>query len=296
LCAGINEPPRPTRGRPRVPLNDAIFSAVFKVYSTVSGRRFSSDLRDAKDKGHIGFCPSYNSIFKVLEAEATSDVLQQLIIASAIPLKAMESHFSCDSSGFSGCRFDKWYDHKFRDIRIRRAWVKAHIMVGVHTNVITAVEIHGQDSSDNTMFQPLLKSTAANFNISEVSADLAYSSHASLQAVSDLNAMPLIPFKKNASAVSGGLWAKMFHYFNLKRDEFMARYHQRSNIESTFSMVKAKFGDSCRSKTDVAMRNEVLCKFLCHNICCLINAAYDLGVEPTLWAELPVAHKVALSG
>jgi transposase len=169
-------------------------------------------------------------------------------------------------------------------------------MTGTKTNVITAVEIHHRDANDGAQFQPLLATTAATFKINEVCADLAYSTHAILESVSELGATPLIPFKKNASAVSGGLWAKMFHYFHLKRDEFMARYHQRSNAESTFSMIKAKFGDSCRSKTDTAMRNEVLAKFLCHNICCLINAAYDMGAEPTLWAELPVAHKVALSG
>ena len=31
-------------------------------------------------------------------------------------------------------------------------------------------------------------------------------------------------------------------------------------------MVKAKFRDTSAAKTDVAMKNEVLCKFLCHNI------------------------------
>jgi hypothetical protein len=41
-------------------------------------------------------------------------------------------------------------------------------------------------------------------------------------------------------------------------------------------MVKAKFGDSVRSKTDTAMRNEVLAKILCHNICCLISAMYGI--------------------
>jgi transposase len=169
-------------------------------------------------------------------------------------------------------------------------------MTGTNTNVITAVEIHGKDSSDNTQFQPLLATTAANFHVSEVCADLAYSSHASLEAVAALNAMPLIPFKKNASAVSGGLWAKMLHYFHLKRDEFLARYHQRSNAESTFSMVKAKFGDSCRSKTDTAMKNEVLAKFLCHNICCLISTAYEMGINPTLWADMRVAQKVGQTG
>jgi hypothetical protein len=45
-------------------------------------------------------------------------------------------------------------------------------------------------------------------------------------------------------------------------------------------MIKAKFGDSLRSKTDVAMKNEVLCKILCHNICCLISAMYELGLKP----------------
>ncbi len=47
-------------------------------------------------------------------------------------------------------------------------------------------------------------------------------------------------------------------------------YHQRSNVESTFSTVKRKFGDYIRSKLETAMVNEDLRKFLCHNLCCLI--------------------------
>jgi hypothetical protein len=33
-----------------------------------------------------------------------------------------------------------------------------------------------------------------------------------------------------------------------------------------------------RSKTDRAMRNEALCKILCHNICCLIAAMEEFGI------------------
>lgn len=40
------------------------------------------------------------------------------------------------------------------------------------------------------------------------------------------------------------LWKKCFHYFSFKREEFLRHYHKRSNVESTFSMVKAKFGDA----------------------------------------------------
>ena len=54
-------------------------------------------------------------------------------------------------------------------------------------------------------------------------------------------------------ALAVGTWSKMFHYFQFRRDDFLAHYHKRSNVESTFSMMKHKFGDSLRSKTDVAI-------------------------------------------
>ena len=92
-----------------------------------------------------------------------------------------------------------------------------------------------------------------------------------------------IAFKSIHTGAGGGLWAKMFHYFNFNRDDFLDHYHKRSNVESTFSMVKAKFGDSLRSKTDVAQVNEALCKLLCHNICCLIQSAFELEIAATFW-------------
>ncbi len=92
-------------------------------------------------------------------------------------------------------------------------------------------------------------------------------------------------FKENATGAVGGVFRKSFHYFNLKRDEFLSHYHKRSNVESTFSMMKAKFGDSLRSRSDVAMVNETLCKVLCHNICFLIHAFYELGITATFWGK-----------
>ena len=68
-----------------------------------------------------------------------------------------------------------------------------------------------------------------------------------------------------------------------------------SNAETTFSMIKGKFGGSVRSKSPIAQVNEVLCKVLCHNICVLIQSIYELGIEPTFWAESLVAQKVTLN-
>ena len=87
----------------------------------------------------------------------------------------------------------------------------------------------------------------------------------------------------------------MWHFYNFNQEQFMAHYHKRSNVETTFSMIKAKFGTSVRAKTPIAQVNEVLCKVLCHNICVLIQSIYELGLEPTFWtfeAKEPVTPKV----
>jgi hypothetical protein len=31
------------------------------------------------------------------------------------------------------------------------------------------------------------------------------------------------------------------------------------------------------------MKNEVLAKILCHNICCVIQSQFELGIEPVFW-------------
>jgi hypothetical protein len=56
---------------------------------------------------------------------------------------------------------------------------------------------------------------------------------------------------------------------------------QMTSAESVFSMMKAKFGDHIRSKSEMGQVSEVLCKVLCHNVCVLIRAMHRLGIEPT---------------
>lgn len=295
LCQSIPEPPAsPEGGRPSLPQRDAIFSACFKVYSTVSGRRFACDLQDACDKGHIERAPSYTKIARVFESQETFDILKALVIRSALPLKAVETNFACDSSGFSGCRYDRWFDHKYGSPmkKVLRAWVKCHVMIGVKTNVVTAVEIHGQHANDGVQLPSLVETTAQQFKVNDVTADLAYSSHDNLLNVALCGGNAVIPFKHNASHGQGGMWSKMLAYFHIHREEFLKRYHLRSNVESTFSMIKRKFGDSVRSKTDVAMKNEVLAKLVCHNICCVNQEAHELGIDPGFATESSVVAKL----
>jgi len=64
------------------------------------------------------------------------------------------------------------------------------------------------------------------------------------------------------------------------RERFLEHYYQWSNAETAFSQIKGKFGDSLRSKSDTGQINETLCKVLCHNLCMLVGAMHELGIEP----------------
>jgi transposase len=231
--------------------------------------------------------PCYNSINGYLEKEELTPYLQWLITQSALPLKAVESDFAVDSSGFSTSQYVRWYDEKYGKEQSERDWIKAHIMCGVTTNVVTFAEISGAHGADHNYFAPLVNETAKRFNVQEVSADKAYSSYANHRFVAYKGATPFIDFKEGPVGTSKcEVWNRMFHYYQFNRADFLAHYHKRSNVESTFSMIKAKFGGFVRSKLPVAQTNEVLAKILCHNICCLIQSTYELGIDLDFGREI----------
>jgi len=134
LCGGIEEPIQPN-GRPRLPLSDMIFAATFKVYSTLSGRRFTSDLKDAHAKGYLTRAPHYNSISRYFENPTLTPFLKELIEISSLPLQTVERDFAVDSSGFSTSRFVQWMHAKYSNPHLieKKQWVKVHLCCGVKT-------------------------------------------------------------------------------------------------------------------------------------------------------------------
>ncbi|HEX8889365.1 MAG TPA: transposase [Pyrinomonadaceae bacterium] len=297
LCQGIGSPAQYGAGRKRLPLEDMVFAMAYKVYSTISTRRFMTDLRDAHARNYIASLPCYNSIINYFDEEMLTPYLQMLIEESALPLQAIENDFAVDSSGFSTGVYEKWVNAKyptralFGDTRTqpiqKKDWVKAHICCGVKTNVVTSIEITDAHAADTNYFKPLVERTSQGFVMNEVSADKAYLSSKNMQATVDAHAMPYIAFKANSSDKDkrqSPLYKQIYHYFAYNTERFMAHYHKRSNVETTFHMIKAKFGDRLRSKTRRAQINEALCKVLCHNICCLISAMHELNLKPKFYA------------
>jgi transposase len=284
--------PEQKRGRPSLPLSDMIFSAAFKVYSTVSARRFMTDLRGAATKGDIDRVPHYNSIFNVLDRESLTPILHELITRSALPLKSLETNFAVDSTGFGTQCFYRHYSAKYGHDQYSRDYLKLHAIIGTKTNVIAAAHVSDRDTHDSPILPQLAQTAAQNFNVEQISADKGYCSHRNVEAIATLGAQPFVAFNSNSTGASKSpLWNKLFHFFQMNRDEFLTNYHRRSNAETTFSAMKRKFGEIIRSKTATAQRNELLLKVLCHNVVCLIHEIHESGATAMFPALTPDCTK-----
>jgi transposase len=187
----------------------------------------------------------------------------------------------------------RWLDVKYGKEEDRRMWLKVHLICGVKTNIVTAVQVSDGYAHDYPFFKGLVDSTAnAGFKMKEVSADKGYLGASNMLATLQRGAIPYIPFKSNSVAHSEGsygpkseLWTRMYDFYNQHREEFLTHYHKRSNVETTFHMIKAKFGQRLRSKTLTAQVNEALCKVLCHNLCVVIQSVHELGIEAAFVTE-----------
>lgn len=216
------------------------------------------------------------------DAARLTPLLKSLITRSALPLKALETDFAVDSTGFGTGNFYRHYSAKYGKDRVRRAFVNLHAMIGCRTNVVTAAEATVGQSSDTAMLPPLVAETTPHFNVELVAADKAYGSLANLELLDGQGIKALIPFKSSSTATSRNttrseVWSRLFHFFSMHRAQFLAAYHTRSNVESTFSAMKRKLGDQIRSKTPTAQVNETLLKVLCHNLICLIHEMHESG-------------------
>jgi len=280
----LAEQPEYKFGRPTIPISDLIFASALKIYSTFSLRRFMSDLEIAKQMKLIDSKPCYASVGHFLQRADVTDILKSLIQISSTPLREVESSFAVDSSGFSTSRFARYYSYKHQKDLKYRIWIKAHVMSGIKTNIITSIEVTEGNANDSPQLPRLVQECSKNFALSEVICDRAYLSKDNFRIIDEKGAIPFIPFKSNSNPKSSekgrsSLWKKMYYYFMYKHDEFKEHYHKRSNAETVFHMIKTKFRDSLRSKSKTAQINELLLKILCHNICVVIQEINELGIS-----------------
>ena len=269
-------------GRPSAHLSDILKSIILKIYNTKSTRRNQGHLHLNQKAGHLIKTPHFNTIIKYLNNPQITPILTELITETSKPLVSFESHFSPDATGFSTFNKKQWINIRL-ETKEKKDYKKLHIMTGTQTNTITYAIVSDGQKHDSPFFKELIIKTKQHFNLKEISADPGYLSRENTQLIADNGAEPYILPKKNSTAKSKGYpaWRKMIKLFQNNEELFRQHYHIRSNVESTFAMIKRKFDPFVRSKNNTSQINEALCKVICHNIYILIHTIieFDLKID-----------------
>jgi transposase len=278
----VGEPKRfKIQGRPSFQFKEKIICMFIYSFSQFSSRKTIADIEMAKRLKLISKTPHFNSVLNMFKEGCMNRKLLELVEITSLPLRMFEDHLSIDSSGFSTSMFEKWLNIRTQKNSNLRQWMKCHIICGARTNIIASVKISEGHGADSPELIPLVKKAVKHFNPKEISADKAYLSRDNLQAISSVGAIPYIPFKKNSISKPRGykIWSTMFEYFYNNQKEFMDHYHNRSNVETTFAMIKRNFGNHLRTRNFTSQINEILMKCLCHNLSVLVQESFELGLE-----------------
>ena len=290
LCAGIPQPARKAGpGRKPLPIADLVFACVLKVYLAMSNRRAQSDLRDSAARGNVGRVGHFNSISDFLAEPSSTEILTSLVEQSAAPLAAIENgQYAIDSTGYSTVSWDRWFDQKHGKLNARHEWVKLHAMVGTVTHAITSARVTSE--GDCPQLPALLANTMKHHSVTEISADKAYSSVENHNVLESFGVEAFIPFKVNAVVnPKAPVWSRHLVEFQLNQERFLAHYHRRSNSETVFSMIKARFGASVASRLPTARANETLARCIAHNLVCVTRAIFTAGLAPVFWQDAPAS-------
>jgi len=258
--------------------------AVKKSHADLSCLRLHGTLDRQVEDGRLSAVPNYSLPSRILGQEDLTPVLIHLIRESAKPLAHAEAGgtIAIDSSGFTMSVFGAYYPET-HDAARRHEFVKAHIAVGVRTQIVTDVVVTDQHGGDSPQFKGLLQATIdSGFSPATVVADKAYLSRENYRFAEELGVQAYIPFRSNVGPQPKGIrvWRDMWHMFQIHREAFDDQYHRRVQVESTFSSVKRTLGEALFSRRPVARRNELLCKILSHNLQVLIAEMVKRGVDP----------------
>lgn len=281
LCKIIPEPEY-KMGRPPTPLKDLVFCLGLKTYTKATGRKAVSDYELSKESKKISKAPQFNTMKDFLNCPGTYDLLKKLLTISAIPLRKLEDKYSMDASGFGSYTAERWNKVKWGRKVSFKDYMKGNILIGTRTNVICSCEVTPGTFHDIKQAPRLIIEASANFKMKEISADKGYSSKAVHKIIKSIGAFPYIPFQKRIREPKEGapkIWNECFLLFRDNKEKWKEHYHKRSNVETTFAMVKRNLGEYLFSKNYVAQRNELMMKFTCHNITCLIQEMFEHGIK-----------------
>lgn len=141
-------------------------------------------------------------------------------------------------------------------IRKTKQYMKLSIAIDTDKQLILTHKIRKKIRNDQIDFKCLLK----DLNVKQVVADKGYDSKENrLFVLHKLKAMPNIPYRK-----CSGLTKLPGRFTSIGFNE--KSYHQRSKVETVFSVIKRKYGSVLRNRSFATQKAELISKLIAYNL------------------------------
>jgi hypothetical protein len=160
-----------------------------------------------------------------------------------------------DGTGFEVSNQSRHYQMRTNSHPYRR-YIKTSISADTEKQIILTNEIHKSPRNDMKDSYLLIK----GLQTEKIVGDKAYSSRKFRHFIfNKLKAVPVIPQKKNERKYYVSLGRKILGF-----DKKI--YHQRSKVETIFSVIKRKYGSALKSRSFAMQKKEVICKLIAYNL------------------------------
>lgn len=141
-------------------------------------------------------------------------------------------------------------DLKFK----KRKHMKLSIAIDAEKQTILNYKIRKKLRHDTIDFKELLK----NLNVKYVVADKGYDDQKNRRfVINKLKAIPVIPKRRSHN---------FYGFYKGKHKIDGSNYHQRSKVETVFSVIKRKYGSVLRCRSYATQRAEVISKMIAYNL------------------------------
>ena len=232
--------------------------------------------------------PHFTTLQKFLQ-RFDSSVFDQLIAAVFSQINATQRPIdvAIDGSGFTSSYSSRYFVMRINRETGYRSFMKMSIAVDPKSRALLAVKCRKAPAHDTKDFIPLLRRAdrCVSQKIRNVIADRAYDSCKNFYFVEkELHAGAIIPLRVFRRSRAGR--STIRKHRPILPDSRI--YGRRNLAETTFSVIKRKFGGDLRSRLTEVKKKEMKLKALVYNLCILTTKKSLFIIGGFLQSQAPV--------
>lgn len=214
--------------------------------------------------------------------KVSSVLVNELITYSARLSKPKTLKLAVDATGLELDKASKHYALIRGEQTERKAIIQVTVCGLMDNLMISSVRIARYSGVRSCDFLPILEESSQLAKVEFVAADKDYDANKNHEYVEKiLKAKSCIKVKVGSYLKSKGLLRK-----RILKNFDDTTHHQRSKIETIFSMIKRKYGSFVRAKTEINQVQEGYHKILAHNLDRLCKITLKVIIEGFIRAHL----------